>query len=412
MFWVSNAYKQQENQFRSSTRVALKSVVNQLMLSKNDSIVASINNPNLTCFVYPISIFDVIDRGVLDSLIQREFGCMLINKDYVYGVFQLEDEKFVMGPFKEYKTRLMNSEHVVSLSCLCRTDPYLLAVYFPNQRSIVLSGLILWLILSVVFLIILILAYSFTIQSLFRQKRLSLMKSDFVNNMTHEFKTPISTISLASEMLLKPQVYSSEKKTKRYANIIYDENLRLKNQVEQVLKIAILDKGAVQLKRRMVDVHKIIENIVKSYNLIMIERKGKIKTNFEAAEHKLLADKIHFTNIINNLVDNANKYSPAKPEITISTRNVNGGIMICVEDKGIGINTENRKHIFKKLYRVPTGNIHNVKGFGLGLYYVKTMIEAHGGTIDLFSEIGKGSRFDIYIPFNYSNENITDDEQE
>jgi len=236
------------------------------------------------------------------------------------------------------------------------------------------------------------------------------MKSDFVNNMTHEFKTPISTISLASEMLLKPQVYSSGEKTKRYANIIYDENLRLKNQVEQVLKIAVLDKGEVKIKRKMVDVHKILENIVKSFKLIMVERKGKIRTSFKATEHMLLADRLHFTNIINNLVDNANKYSPENPEILISTKNVKGGIMICVKDNGIGISSENQKHIFKKLYRVPTGNIHNVKGFGLGLYYVKTMVEAHGGTIDLVSTLDKGSQFDIYIPFNYSNENITDDE--
>jgi len=412
MFWVGNAYKQQKTQFNSSTRIALKSVVNQLMVSKNDSILASMNDPSMPCFTQPISIIDVVDRGVLDSLIQEEFGCMLINRDYVYGVFQLENDKFVMGPFEDYTMELKESEHSVSLSCLCRADPYSLAVYFPKQRSIVMGTIILWFVLTVVFLLILIGAYIFTILSLFRQKRLSQMKTDFVNNMTHEFKTPISTISLASEMLLKPMVYESSSKTKRYANIIFDENLRLKNQVEQVLKIALIDKGDFKLKRRILDVHKVLENVVKSFKLIMKERKGRIKVDLKAKEHMLLADRVHFTNIINNLIDNANKYSPEKPEISITTKNLNGGILICVEDHGIGISSENQKHIFKKLFRVSTGNIHDVKGFGLGLYYVKSMVEAHGGSVHLKSDLNKGSRFDVYFPFNYTNDNMNDDEDE
>ena len=225
------------------------------------------------------------------------------------------------------------------------------------------------------------------------------MKTDFVNNMTHEFKTPISTISLASEMLLKPRVNQSSEKTEKYANIIYDENSRLKNQVEQVLQIAVLDKGNFKLKKKEVNLHEIIEMAVDNFEMIIKQRCGKIITSLDADMATFYADPIHITNIIHNLMDNANKYSPEIPEISISTRNNEKGIILSVEDKGIGISPENQKHIFKKFFRVHTGNIHDVKGFGLGLYYVKTIVEIHGGTINLVSELKKGTKIEIYFPF-------------
>ena len=227
------------------------------------------------------------------------------------------------------------------------------------------------------------------------------MKTDFVNNITHEFKTPIATISLASEMLLKPAVLASEAKARKYAGIIYDENIRLKNQVENVLQLAVLDRGMYNLKYKSIDIHQLILKITESYQLLIKEKNGMLKLQLNATNYQSYADELHIENIISNLLDNANKYSPVNPDITISTFNRNDHIVVAVEDKGIGISNENQKHIFRKMFRVHTGNVHDVKGFGLGLYYVKRMVEAHNGNINLHSEPGKGSRFEISLPLDF-----------
>ena len=226
------------------------------------------------------------------------------------------------------------------------------------------------------------------------------MKSDFINNMTHEFKTPIATISLASEMLMKQNIQEDPARTRRYARIIYDENTRLQNHVEQVLSVSLLERGQFSLKKREINVHDVISEAVENFSITIKERDGDIKTHFCATNFMIYADREHLTNVITNLLDNANKYSSGKPWIRIGTQSTDDGLIITVEDRGIGISLENQQLIFRKLYRVPTGNLYNVKGFGIGLYYVKTIVEAHGGHIILKSELNKGSRFDVYLPYN------------
>lgn len=234
------------------------------------------------------------------------------------------------------------------------------------------------------------------------------MKSDFINNMTHEFKTPIATISLASEMLLKKPVSEDPEKLRRYARIINDENTRLQNHVEQILSVSRLERGLFKLKKRETDIHLLIREVVENFSLTIRERNGTIKTHLIAKRFIVNVDKSHLTNVINNLLDNANKYSVSEPWISIGTQSTENGLTIIIEDHGIGISLENQRQVFKNLYRVPTGNIYNVKGFGIGLYYVKTIVEAHGGHINLKSELNKGSRFDVYLPFDYKS---TRDEQ-
>jgi two-component system phosphate regulon sensor histidine kinase PhoR len=412
IFWVSNGYRIKEDQFNNRVDLALKSVVNQLLKSRNDSLRALIATSGARCDFSPSCFEDVINGRVLDSLVKSEFSWMNVVDGYVYGVYGADTKKFLFGHIPSYRDELLSSEHQISMQCLCTEDPYFLAVYIPHQESIILKRVILWLIFSILFLLIMAGAFTFSIRSIFQQKRLSQMKTDFVNNMTHEFKTPIATISLASEMLLRPQIHESPEKTKKYAGIIFDENLRLKNQVEQVLKIAMRDKGEYALKFNQVDLHKLLMGAVKNFELIVREREGKIKTCLHAADHVLRADRIHLSNVILNLLDNANKYSPGPPEITITTANQNGEIVLSVADKGIGISKENQKNIFRRFFRVSTGNIHNIKGFGLGLFYVKTMVEAHGGRIELTSELNKGSRFDVYLPVLQESYNVTEDEEE
>lgn len=410
LYWVEKAVDLKEEQFDASVNMALKSVVNQLLDRHNDSTLRRIAEAGPDCIIEKTDIQDLISKPVLDSLMHGEMGCMKIHRDYEYAVINFFTDRFIMGEYDEYNEQLMTSRHRASLAPLYKPGNYWLVAYFPNQKSMIFNQMILWVIFSALFLVIVIFTFAYTIQSFIRQKKLSEMKTDFVNNMTHEFKTPISTISLASEMLLNRNVYESPSKTKKYAHVILDENIRLQNQVERVLQIAILDKGEARLKPKEIDLHKLISRNITNFNLIVSKRRGKLNYRPEADNTNIIADKVHLTNIISNLMDNANKFSPEKPNITVSTKNVDHGIQVSVEDRGIGISKENQKQIFKKLYRVPTGNLHDTKGFGLGLYYVKTIIEAHGGHIELDSELGKGSRFTFFLPFR--NKHLLNHEKE
>jgi two-component system phosphate regulon sensor histidine kinase PhoR len=397
---VKKAVSYKEEQYNNSIHIGLKSVVNQLLNNYNDSTLKMLQEQGEQCDFDRRSIYDVIDAKELKKLIQNEIGCY-INLDHSeYAVFSQVNYSFAMGKYDKYKSEIMNSQHIVSLDCLFKSGKYQLAIYTPGQKNLILYRLLGWLLLSALFIIATIFSYYYTIVTLLRQKKLSEMKTDFVNNMTHEFKTPISTISLASEMLLKPNVYESAEKTKKYAGIIFDENVRLENQVEQVLQITILDKENTKIRPSTIDIHKIIQKLAENFKLSVKDRNGSLKTSFNAEDSVIEADRVHVVNMVSNLLDNAIKYSPDAPEIHIQTKNYKEGILVCVQDKGMGISHEFQKQIFKKLYRIPTGNLHDVKGFGLGLYYTKTMIEAHGGTIHVKSDIGKGSSFELYFPFN------------
>lgn len=405
VFWIKNAVQLQENIFDNKVRVALKSVVNGLFETKLDT-AAVMPFCEKGCGMGDARFPSRINSRLLDSLIRTEFAGMQLDEEFEYGIYNPEKKRFYAGHSERFQDQLMDSRHSVSLSCLYRSDSYVLGAYFPNERSMLYMRILKWMVMSILFLGVLIFGFTYTILSFLKQKKLSEMKTDFVNNMTHEFKTPIATISLASEMLMNPQVSGAEDRIRKYAGIIYDENLRLKNQVEQVLRIAVLDKGEITLKLQSVDLHEIIAQSVRNSSLAIRERNGSVKLNLLANKSLVIADRMHIENILTNLLDNANKYSPNAPEITVSTSNSDTGVFVVVTDKGIGISPENHKHVFKKLFRVPTGNVHDVKGFGLGLFYVKTMVETHGGFIRLNSEIGQGSSFEFFLPFNNANKQI------
>jgi two-component system phosphate regulon sensor histidine kinase PhoR len=399
-YWIHNALQLQHDQFDSKVQLALKGTVNQMYECKSDTC-----SDGLFCSYNCMHKQKILNTGinvdVLKSLIHSEFKEVGLNGPYIYGIYNPEAKQPEYISDKNYSKQILESEHSVSLSCIYRNNTLMLSVWFPDEKNRALSGIFWWLLVCFILLTMLIIGFIFNIYSFLRQKKIAEVKSDFVNNITHEFKTPIATISLASEMLLNPAVLKCEGKARKYAGIIYDENTRLKKQVEHVLQLAVLDRGDYTLSCESLDVHDLIQKIEGSFQLIVKERNGSLKLHLDAINHQVYADCMHLNNIISNLLDNANKYSPDIPDITISTFNRNDFIVIAIEDKGIGINVENQKHIFRKMYRVHTGNLHDVKGFGLGLYYVKKLVDAHNGEVGLHSEPGKGSRFEISLPLDF-----------
>lgn len=398
-YWVKKGYHLKEEQFDNSITIALKTVVNELLNYQNTQVPEHYQK-EVPC-EKTTPIVKQIKPVLLDSLIHHEMGDLDVKQDYVYGVYDMHEKEFFLGEYKGYEKKLLSSRYQTSLTCIHNSQQFLLIVYFTNRQGIILGGLVGWIATSIIFLLILIVGFYLSANSMLQQKKLSEMKNDFINNMTHEFKTPISTINLAGEMLMRNSIQSDEKKINRYSQIILDENLRLKKQVEHILQIAVLDRGEFKLKKKQVDIHDLVRRQVSTLKLSLHDRNGKIQTKPLADNYTVIGDRVHLENVIANLLDNANKYSPETPNLEVTTINKNGGVVVSISDNGIGISKENQKHVFKNLYRVPTGNIHDVKGFGLGLYYVKTIVEAHGGAIDLESEPGKGSTFNIFLPFNY-----------
>lgn len=405
--WVSRTVELRTEQFNDMIEAKLVNIVNQVYDFQKEKAILIVKSDTIA------SELDLIKKEVdssglmysmIDSLLNNELSCYEHEKDYFYAITDTSQDKIVYCNTNNSGDELRTSEHKVALDKISPNKNLVLSVYFPHQRYIIVRKMFLWvLVLSALFLLIVITCFLFIIFTIFRQKKISEMKNDFVNNMTHEFKTPISTISVASEMLMRSAVNEYPEKIQKYANIIYDENLRLRNQVEQVLQISILDKNELRIHPADIDIHPIIENSVDIFNMIVREKKGEIISELNAQNSVIYVDELHFINVITNMLDNAIKYTDNCPRIKISTINKDHGVTIRVEDNGIGIDTPDQKHIYKKFFRVHTGDVHNVKGFGLGLFYVKSVMDAHQGTIELVkSELTRGSVFELHFPFNFN----------
>ncbi len=338
----------------------------------------------------------------VDSVLGVELINKGIQQPYKIGVFNARNQLISEHLEPEIHEQIAKSPYRINLfpgSVI--SEPTFLKVYFPAKSKYLLKAM--WGVLSLSFLltILIILCFYYTVRTIYKQKKDSEIKTDFINNMTHELKTPISTIALACESIGDPQLKQSQQKVNEYVGMIHAENERLGNLVEDVLQSAVLDRGDFKIKTEEVNVDNVISASIEKMQALVEKNNGTIHIELIAKENIVIGDRFHLVNVLCNLLDNAIKYSKDLPKIKVSTENVQDGLKIICEDDGIGISLENQKKIFDKLYRVPSGNIHNVKGFGLGLNYVQAIVQKHGGNIKVISELGKGSKFEIFLPFRY-----------
>lgn len=344
-----------------------------------------------------------IDFEDLDSIASLTFSRLGIDSELQLALFNSYNEPLLFDKEQglEPLVALSKADHRMRLhGNVMRAEPEFLHVRFPDKDTFIMSSVWPMLLTSGSLMLIIMGAFGLTIYAILRQKRSSEIKNDFISNMTHELKTPVSTIALACEALADPDMRSIKGSSDRYIGMIKEENKRLGTLVENVLQTAIVDKGELRLKKEPIELHGLIRHSVDTIQLALEKRGGSIALDFKANSDRILADPSHLQNVIENLIDNAMKYSPNEPKILISTSLRDDSLSLIVSDEGIGISRDHQKRIFDTLYRVPTGNTHDVKGFGLGLSYVKAVVEGHGGGVSVKSELGKGTDIRIELPIN------------
>lgn len=342
-----------------------------------------------------IPIHQRINNRDIDNTLRDELKKRDIRIDFKYGVYnnglatKLKSGYYTVDPEESYSYPLFIDRE---------GNGFKLYVDFPDKSQHILSGISYILILSLFFIFIIIVAFSSSLYQLVKQKKISEIKTDFINNMTHEFKTPIATINLALDSIRNPKIINNEEKVLRYIKMIRDENKRMHGQVENVLRISRLEKNQIEIDKDACDIHDIIEEAITHVNLLVLDKKGTITTHFKAIQSEALANQFHMTNVLVNMLENALKYSVDPPKIDVYTESTNKNLIIKISDEGIGMSKNAQKYIFDKFYREQKGNIHDVKGHGLGLAYVKEIIDNHHGTVFVDSEKGKGSTFTVKLP--------------
>ena len=393
---------QLEKQFNDRVVIALTDVTEQILSINKDSTdlydAVKQERPNY----FAVTINDTLHPYLLEALLRKEFGRRHIEEDFEYGIYDCFTDSIVYGNYVALDTVAGDTMPHSTLQKLDK-DGHYFGVYFPNRKSTLweeeADSSWTWIFPMVVTLIVFSF-FAYSVWVIMRQKRLSEMKNDFIGNMTHELKTPISTIALSSEVLSDPAIVHEPERLREYARIIRSENERLRTQVERVLQLSTLDKDTMQLKRETVDLHQVAREVASSFKLPLQERRMELQLKLDAASPIVNGDRVHLTNALFNLLDNAVKYGREDTTVELRTSGKGNELLLSVKDQGIGIRKEDLKHIFERFYRVHTGNVHNVKGFGLGLHYVQQIAQAHGGGVSVQSEIGKGSVFTLSLPMN------------
>lgn len=392
--------QQLEKQFNDRVIIALTDVTEQILsINKDPSDLFDAvkqERPNY----FAVTINDTLHPYLLEALLRREFQRRGIQDDFEYGIYDCFTDSIVYGNYVDMDTTAQDTAVHTPLQKLDK-DGHYFGVYFPKRNSMLWTpepaSSATWIYPAIITLIVFAF-FAYSVWTIMRQKRLSEMKNDFIGNMTHELKTPISTIALSAEVLSDPAIVNEPDRLREYARIIRTENERLRSQVERVLQLSALDQRELALRQERVDMHTVLRDTIRSFALALQERQGQVEERYEATRCVVEGDRMHLTNAVFNLVDNAIKYSRGTPWVRIRSWNKGDELCIAVEDHGIGIAREDLGRVFERFYRVHTGNVHDVKGFGLGLHYVRSIAEAHKGHVSVVSEPGKGSVFTLRLP--------------
>ena len=391
-YWVLQTWDIKSSDFNQSVRIALRKATERLAEAGPFELPSKELVTQVSSNYYVVNTEASIDPNLLEHFLRAELEALSLNEDFEYGIYDCSSQDMVYGNYCSYDVGNPKSLEEIGVKRLPKHDKftYYFGVSFPNRKSHLAEEMQLSILFSVISLLS-IFFFIYALAVILRQRRLSQMQKDFINNMTHEFKTPISTIKISSNVFIKNEDIQKDERLLRYANIIKDQNDRLNNQVEKVLQIARIEGESFELKKEALDIHSILHEVILSAEIKVNQLGGKITTKLHSDLSSIEADKLHLTNIIHNLLDNAIKYCKKVPNINIETKNVGNYLELSIVDKGIGIEKEFQPKIFQKFYRVPTGNVHNVKGFGLGLFYVKNICKAHGWKIDVESVKGEGT---------------------
>jgi two-component system, OmpR family, phosphate regulon sensor histidine kinase PhoR len=388
IYWVRKALALRERQFNQQVHVSLQEVAEDL--AELNSVMLH-NNPveQLSSNYFLVNTNSMVDPGILEHYIKASFLRHDLITDFEVGIYDCASNRMFYGV--ALSTRSEKKAPTQTANWLKSNKyPYYFGVRFPNQSAAIFSDLSGWIGSSLLVLLA-VCFFGYALFVILRQKQLTEVQRDFINNMTHELQTPIATIRIAADVLNTPAIKDQPERLKKYTGIVKEEALRLQNQVETVLNMAKAEKNKLPLTIEWLDIHQIASSLSNKYE-------NNLTLHLNAPEPYVHVDRFHLTNAISNLIDNAFKYTPANPDIHLETSSQNGIVTVSVKDNGIGIAPEHQRKVFSKFYRVPTGNIHNVKGFGIGLSYVQQIAKAHGWKLQLNSEIGKGSEFKILIP--------------
>lgn len=397
VYWVKRAFDLKEDEFKRNVNTALLNVAQQIY-SFADHGPAPTHNPvkQLSTNYFVVMVNSQIDASLLEFMLRTEFDKRKIQADFEYGIYDCANEKMMYGNYVQVNDGKSKTDIDKNLP-KWNTQGYYFGVQFPNREAQIINQMGIWSFSSIVLLVVIVF-FAYTLFVILKQKRLSEIQKDFINNMTHEFKTPIATIALSTEVLKNPDIVRQPERLLNYTTIIENENKRLKQHVERVLQMAKLDKESIELKKESVNLHDVVQEVTGGMAASIQEKRIEVELDLQAPEPAIQADKLHITNVVYNLLDNAIKYSGQDPKIWISVKQTDKHLVLEVRDNGIGVKEDDQKKIFDKFFRVPTGNVHNVKGFGLGLNYVRQIVEAHRGKITLKSHLGEGCTFRIYLP--------------
>jgi two-component system, OmpR family, phosphate regulon sensor histidine kinase PhoR len=394
-YWLLKTWDLKDKEFDQTVNIVLTNVA-QRMSKYNNTLLPKTNLiQRRSSNYYAVNINSAIDAGVLEQYLLQEMSKQSLTIDFEYAVYDCIGDELVYGNYCSAKN-LKESEIKRSKKLPKFNDlVYYFVVRFPSRESFLLANQNMAITLTTLS-VLAIIFFLYSIWIILEQKRLSELQKDFINNMTHEFKTPISSIKIAADFLANTPIIKEDARLARYTQIIKEQNHRLNDQVEKVLNIARLEKDSIELKKEIFELNQTLKDIINNESLKL--KKGNITLSSENEDLYINADKLHFVNVVANMIDNAIKYSTDTPVVEISVTNLATDVMLNIKDHGIGIDKENQKKLFDKFYRVSTGNIHNIKGFGLGLYYVKNICAAHGWNIQVHSVLGEGSTFIIIIP--------------